>query len=50
MRIRDFVKITRNKNNKQINLSIRKRVLDKEGLTIEQFLDWPKPKTKFYKK
>jgi len=39
MKFKDLITISENKNNKQVNLSVRKKQLIKAGLSMKEFLN-----------
>ena len=39
MKFKELITIAENKNNKQINLSVRKKQLDKAGISIKDLLN-----------
>jgi len=49
MKLKDLFCVTQNKKTNQISLHLKSKILKKNGLTTRQLLDWPIPKTKFYK-
>ena len=39
MKFRDLISITENKNNKQVNLSVKKKAMKKAGITMKDLLN-----------